>query len=49
MKRAASTANCSFRSISALIEKRLDIAELNGPLDYRLQRMEGMPLYMTPR
>jgi cell division protein ZapE len=21
---------------------------LNGPLDYRLQRMEGMPLYMTP-
>jgi len=30
------------------IEKRLDIVELNGPLDYRLQRMEGMPLYMMP-
>jgi cell division protein ZapE len=37
-----------FLPFIALIEERLDIVELNGPLDYRLQRMEGMPLYMTP-
>jgi cell division protein ZapE len=37
-----------FLPFIALIERRLDIVELNGPLDYRLQRMEGMPLYMTP-
>jgi cell division protein ZapE len=37
-----------FLPFIALLEKRLDIVELNGPLDYRLQRMEGMPLYMTP-
>ena len=37
-----------FLPFIALIEKHLDILELNGPLDYRLQRMEGMPLYMTP-
>jgi cell division protein ZapE len=37
-----------FLPFIALIEKHLDIVELNGPLDYRLQRMEGMPLYMTP-
>ncbi len=37
-----------FLPFIALIENRLDIVELNGPLDYRLQRMEGMPLYMAP-
>jgi cell division protein ZapE len=37
-----------FLPFVALIEQRLDVVELNGPLDYRLQRMEGMPLYMTP-
>jgi cell division protein ZapE len=37
-----------FLPFIALIEKRLGIVELNGPLDYRLQRMEGIPLYMTP-
>jgi cell division protein ZapE len=37
-----------FLPFIALIEKHLDIVELNGPLDYRLQLMEGMPLYMTP-
>jgi cell division protein ZapE len=37
-----------FLPFIALIEKHLDIAELNGPLDYRLQLMEGMPLYLTP-
>jgi cell division protein ZapE len=37
-----------FLPFIALIEQHLDIVELNGPLDYRLQRMEGMPLYLTP-
>jgi cell division protein ZapE len=37
-----------FLPFIALIEENLDVIELNGPLDYRLQRMEGMPLYMTP-
>ncbi len=37
-----------FLPFIALMESRLDIVELNGPIDYRLQRMAGMPVYITP-
>jgi cell division protein ZapE len=30
------------------IEQRLDIVELNGDTDYRLQRMSGMNIYLQP-
>jgi cell division protein ZapE len=30
------------------IKQRLDIVELNGPLDYRLQRMSGLSVYLQP-
>jgi len=30
------------------IKQRLDVVELNGPTDYRLQRISGMPVYLTP-
>jgi len=31
-----------------LIRERLDILELTGPNDYRLQRMSGLDIYITP-
>jgi cell division protein ZapE len=31
-----------------LIERRLDVVEVNGPKDYRLLRMKGQPTYLTP-
>jgi len=30
------------------IRQRLDIVELNGPVDYRLQRMSGLNVYLQP-
>ena len=37
-----------FMPFIALIEERLDLIELNGPLDYRLHRMSGLDIYITP-
>jgi cell division protein ZapE len=31
-----------------LIEKRLEVASLNGPVDYRLERLGGMPTWYVP-
>lgn len=31
-----------------LMKKKLDILELDGPVDHRLQRIEGNPVYYTP-
>ena len=30
------------------IKQRLDVVELNGPTDYRLMRLSGVPVYLTP-
>ena len=30
------------------IKERLEVVELNGPTDYRLQRLSGVKVYMTP-
>ena len=30
------------------IRQRLDVVELNGPTDYRLMRLSGVPVYLTP-
>src|SRR6185295_12558080 len=30
------------------IKQRLDVVELNGPTDYRLQRLSGVKVYLTP-
>jgi len=30
------------------IKQRLEVVELNGPTDYRLQRLSGVRVYMTP-
>jgi cell division protein ZapE len=37
-----------FLPFIALISQRLDVLELNGALDYRLQRMEGLDVYIAP-
>ncbi|MCA3254655.1 MAG: AFG1 family ATPase [Alphaproteobacteria bacterium] len=37
-----------FLPFIALIEARLDVLSLNGPVDYRLERLGGMPTYYTP-
>ena len=37
-----------FLPFIALIKQHLDIVELNGPLDYRLDRMAGVHIYNTP-
>ncbi len=37
-----------FLPFIALIEDRLTVVELNGPRDYRLDRMAGLNLYITP-
>jgi cell division protein ZapE len=37
-----------FLPFIALIKERLEILELNGPRDYRLDRMAGLNVYITP-
>lgn len=37
-----------FLPFISLIEKDLDILPLNGPVDYRLERLGGMPTWHTP-
>jgi cell division protein ZapE len=37
-----------FLPFIALLEARLDIVGLNGPTDYRLERLAGMPTYHSP-
>ncbi len=37
-----------FLPFIAMIEDRLDVIELDGPLDYRLTRMKGVNAYITP-
>src|SRR3546814_706659 len=37
-----------FLPFIALIEARLDVVSLNGPTDYRLDRLGGFPTYYTP-
>jgi cell division protein ZapE len=37
-----------FLPFIALIEHQLDVVTLNGPVDYRLQRLGGMPTWHTP-
>jgi cell division protein ZapE len=37
-----------FQRFIALIKERFDMVELNGPRDYRLERMAGLSLYNTP-
>ncbi len=37
-----------FLPFIAEIKERLDVVELNGPTDYRLQRIAGIKVYLTP-
>ncbi|MBO9499651.1 MAG: AFG1 family ATPase [Novosphingobium sp.] len=37
-----------FLPFIALIESELDVLALNGPIDYRLERLGGMPTWHTP-
>jgi cell division protein ZapE len=37
-----------FLPFIALLERKLDIVELNGPADYRLQRLAEIDTYITP-
>jgi cell division protein ZapE len=37
-----------FLPFIALIERELDVLPLNGPVDYRLQRLAGMATWHTP-
>jgi cell division protein ZapE len=37
-----------FLPFIALITEQLDLVELDGPMDYRLLRMKGRPLYFHP-
>jgi cell division protein ZapE len=37
-----------FLPFIALIEKRLDVLTLNGPTDYRLDRLSGVDMWHTP-
>ena len=37
-----------FLPFIALLETRLDVIGLNGPTDYRLHRLGGMPTFYTP-
>ncbi|HVT23986.1 MAG TPA: cell division protein ZapE [Rhizomicrobium sp.] len=37
-----------FLPFVALIKERLDVLNLDGAVDYRLQRMAGMKVYLTP-
>ena len=37
-----------FLPFIAEIQKRLEVVELNGPTDYRLQHIKGLNVYLTP-
>jgi cell division protein ZapE len=37
-----------FLPFIALVERELDVVPLNGPTDYRLQRLGGMPTWYVP-
>ncbi len=37
-----------FLPFIAMLEERLDIFRLAGPVDYRLGRLKGLPVYLTP-
>jgi cell division protein ZapE len=37
-----------FLPFIAMIEERMDVIELNGPRDYRAERMDGLNVYITP-
>jgi cell division protein ZapE len=37
-----------FLPFIAMIKDRLEVVELNGPTDYRLHRLSGHPVYLTP-
>jgi cell division protein ZapE len=37
-----------FLPFIAEIKKRLEVVELNGPTDYRMQRIAGLNVYLTP-
>jgi cell division protein ZapE len=37
-----------FLPFIALIERELDVVSLNGPVDYRLERLGGMPTWYVP-
>jgi cell division protein ZapE len=37
-----------FLPFITLIRQRLDVVELNGATDYRLHRLGGLPVYLTP-
>jgi cell division protein ZapE len=37
-----------FLPFVALIEEKMQVVELNGPRDYRLERMKGLAVYITP-
>ena len=37
-----------FLPFIALIEQQLDVLPLNGPTDYRLDRLGGMPTWYAP-
>ena len=37
-----------FLPFIALIQARLDVLELSGPVDYRLHRLSGYPVYLVP-
>ena len=37
-----------FLPFIAEIQQRLEVLDLNGPTDYRLQRLAGIPVYLTP-
>ena len=37
-----------FLPFIAMIEEKMQVIELNGPRDYRLERMDGLNVYITP-
>ena len=37
-----------FLPFITLIRQKLEVVELNGATDYRLQRLTGLPVYLTP-
>jgi len=37
-----------FLPFIAELKQRLEVVELSGPTDYRLQRLSGLPVYLTP-
>jgi cell division protein ZapE len=37
-----------FLPFIAMLQERLDVIELDGPVDYRLERISGLDIYITP-